>query len=202
MSEVCSKRRGITWSLSRQLEDLDYADDICLLSHKITDMQAKLEDLERTARNVRLEINIKKTKAMRINNVSTENITLQGQPVEYVDSFCYLGSTLTTDGGAETDANNRLNKARAAFGRLQPVWRSSQISRRTKLRIFNACVKSTLTYGSETWLISNTITQKLQVFINKCLRIICRIFWPNTISNTDLWKLTNEEPILRVSHLP
>ncbi|XP_065371415.1 uncharacterized protein LOC135963479 [Calliphora vicina] len=104
MSEVCSERRGITWSISRQLEDLDYADDICLLSHKISNMQAKMDDLERLARNVGLEINIKKTKAMRINNVSTDYIMLQGQPVEYVESFCYLGSTVSTNGGAETDA--------------------------------------------------------------------------------------------------
>lgn len=38
---------------------------------------------------------------------------------------------------------------------------------------YKACVKSVLLYGSETWLMSNTMTQKLQVFINKCLRIIC-----------------------------
>ncbi|XP_065361932.1 uncharacterized protein LOC135955509 [Calliphora vicina] len=148
MSEVRSERRETTWSLSRQLEDLDYAEDICLLSHKISNMQAKIDDLERLARNVGLEINIKN--AMRINNVSTDNIMLQGQPVECVESFCYLGSTVSTNGAAETDVNNRLNKARAALGRLQPVWRNSQISRRTKLRIFNACVKSTLLYGSET----------------------------------------------------
>ena len=50
-------------------------------------------------------------------------------------------------------------------------------------------------YGSETWLVSNNITQRLQTFVNKCLRIICRIFWPNTISNDALWSLTNEQPI-------
>ena len=68
---------------------------------------------------------------------------------------------------------------------------------RTKLRIFNACVKSVLLYGSETWIVSNSITQRLQSFVNKCRRIICRIFWPNTINNVALLKLTDEEPILR-----
>ena len=51
-------------------------------------MQSKFEHLERLARNVGLEINIKETKEKRTNNPSTENIILQGQIVEYVDSFC------------------------------------------------------------------------------------------------------------------
>ena len=103
---------------------------------------------------------------------------------------------MITDGGAEEDVNCRLNKARAAFGRMHAVWASSQISRRTKLRIFSSCVKSILLYGSETWLVSNSITQRLQTFVNKCLRIICRIFWPNTISNAAQLSLTNAEPIV------
>ena len=65
----------------------------------------------------------------------------------------------------------------------------------TKLRIFSSCVKSILLYGSKTWLVSNSITQRLQTFVNKCL-IICRIFWPNTISYAALLKLTKEKPIL------
>ena len=81
-------------------------------------MQSKLEHLERLTHNVRLDINIKKTKAIRINNASTENIMIQGQilVVAYVDSFCYLGSTMTTNGGAETDVDNRLNRGRGVFG--------------------------------------------------------------------------------------
>lgn len=69
MSKVYSKRRGITWNISHQLEDLDYVDDVCLLSN----MQTKLEELERQVRHVGLELNKTRTKAMRINNVSTDN---------------------------------------------------------------------------------------------------------------------------------
>ena len=68
-----------------------------------------------------LEINSKETKAMTIQNISPENIMQQGQPVEYVDSFCYQESTMTTNGGAETNVDNRLNKVRAAFRQLQSV---------------------------------------------------------------------------------
>ena len=44
-----------------------------------------------------------------------------------------------------------------------------------------------LLYGCETWLVTERIKQLLQVFVNRCLRKILRIFWPNVISNQDLW---------------
>ena len=78
-------------------------------------MQSSLEFLKRLARSVGLEINIKKTKTMKN---STGNVLLLGQIVEYVDSVCYLGSTMTTYGGAETVEDNRLARSRATFGRL------------------------------------------------------------------------------------
>ena len=44
-----SAARGITWALNRRLEDLDYADDICLLSHRYDDMQRKLDSVQAEA---------------------------------------------------------------------------------------------------------------------------------------------------------
>ena len=97
------------------------------------------------------------TKAMRVNHNNADYIIEDGFPVEFVESFCYLGCTITADGGAEEDVNCRLNKARAAFGRMHAVWASLQISRRTKLGICSSCVKSILLYGSATCLVSNSI---------------------------------------------
>jgi len=195
MKEISTKRTGITWNLFRQLEDLDYADDICLLSHTINNMQAKIDHLVTLARSVGLEINIEKTKAMAINIKNPRHPVINNTPTDYVDNFHYLGSIINNSGNINADIESRIKKARAMFGRLQPIWKSAQMSRGTKLRIFGTCVKTTLTYGSETWLVTNNITQKLQVFINKCLRIICKIYWPTTISKKDLWKLVKVEPI-------
>ena len=120
------------------------------------------------------------TKAMRVNHNNANHILLHGCPVELVQSFCYLRCTIAADGGANENVDCRINKTRAAFGRMYVVWSSWQRFRRTKLRIFNACVKSVLLYGSETWLVSNSIALRLQTFVNKRLRIICRLFWPRT----------------------
>ena len=64
-----------------------------------------------------------------------------------------------------------------------------------KIRIFNACVKSVLLYGCETWLVTKEMQCKIQTFVNRCLRYILRIWWPNIISNKDVWKVTGQEDI-------
>ena len=65
----------------------------------------------------------------------------------------------------------------------------------TKIRIFNACVKYVLLYGCVTWLVTKEIQCKIQTFVNRCVRCVLRIWWPNIISNKDLWKATGQEDI-------
>ena len=66
-------------------------------------MQTKLGDLIKLAGKVGLTINIKKTKALRVNTNKTEPFMLGGESIEDVDSFVYLGSKVTKDGGALQD---------------------------------------------------------------------------------------------------
>ena len=98
-----------------------------------------------------LIINIKKTKALRINTSKTDPFTLRGESIEDVDSFAYLGGVVTKDGGAMQDVAQRIRKANGAFAQLYPLWKNCRISSRNKLRIFRSNVKSVLLYGSETW---------------------------------------------------
>ena len=98
MSQLILHKRGIVWSFARHLEGLDFADDICLLSHKFIDMQAKVYCLVMLARSVGLELNISKTKAMRVNHNNANHIIVDGCPVEFVESFCNLCCMITTDG--------------------------------------------------------------------------------------------------------
>jgi hypothetical protein len=112
-----------------------------------------------------------------------------------VADFTYLGSNVSEDGGAIKDINIRIQRARGAFSWLQKIWQSTHIHESTKNIIFNSCVNSVLLNGCETWLISNEIQIKLQSFINRCQRYICRIWWPTVVSNKKLWKETNQENI-------
>lgn len=199
MTEADTAEGGITWNLQnkRWLGDLDYADDIVLITHTFTDMKNVLQRLTVWAMSAGLTINTQKTREMRI-GTSTNNrnrFYIQGEEVEKVKFFCYLGCIITTNGGTEEDVSFKIRKARQAFASLRNVWSSNQVGRATKIRLFNSNVKSVLLCGCKTWRLTGGIVHLLQVFINKCLRRICRIFWPNTISNDRLHDLCGQTPI-------
>jgi hypothetical protein len=107
MRKVMEKRkRGIQWGLQDRLEDLDFADDICLLSQRYRDMEIKLAKLQREEEDAGLQINVNKTKEMRINSDIEHRLSINGKDIEQVESFLYLGSTVTKDGGAKEDVRN------------------------------------------------------------------------------------------------
>ena len=132
---------------------------------------------------------------MRVNTRNVDRIELAEDEIDEVEDFAYLGSNISKDGGSDQDIPVRIGKARTAFAILTPVWRSKVISRKTKLRIFNTNVKSVLLYGSETWRVTKANSTKLQTFINKCLRSIMGIHWPEVITNEELWTTTEQERI-------
>nr|KAG5708827.1 hypothetical protein BaRGS_031981 [Batillaria attramentaria] len=189
------KRTGIQWTFSKQLEDLDFADDIALLSHKQQDAQEKLNRVAEEAEKTGLKINISKTEVMRVNHKQHDPIQLHQEDIKEVDKFIYLGSVVSKDGGTDEDIKSRTNKARHAFRTLRPIWRSTALSLRNKIRIFNSNVKSVLLYGSETWRTTKTGSHRLQIFINRCLRNILNIRYPLVITNQDLWEQTRQVPI-------
>ncbi|KAK3549305.1 hypothetical protein QTP70_034532 [Hemibagrus guttatus] len=169
--------------MKNALEDLDYADDLGLLAHRHQDIQQKTEKLSEIASTIGLKVNNKKTQVLRKNVTSNTPIAIDGTPLEDVQEFVYLGSKVTTDGDCNKDINTRVSKANQAFAMLKPIWRTTSLSIHTKIKIFRSNVISVLLYGSECWKTTTAIEQKLEVFQNKCLRRILKIFWPNTISN-------------------
>lgn len=190
-----NKRRGIEWGITNLLEDLDYADDICLLSHTRADMQAKLNDLRDEAAKTGLKINTRKTQEMRCGATSSFPLVIGTEAVERVHKFTYLGSCVSETGGAEDDITSRIAKARATFAQLRPIWQSRKLTRRVKLKIFRSNVKTVLLYGCETWKVTKDVSHRLQVFVNRCLRRILGIYWPDIISNKQLWERCSESPI-------
>ncbi|RUS79985.1 hypothetical protein EGW08_012250 [Elysia chlorotica] len=133
----------------RQLEDLDFADDINLLSQRQQDAEEKLYRVSEEARKTGLQINIRKTEAIRINNRQADPLKLDQENIKEVDKFVYLGSVVSKDGGTYTDIRCRISKAREyAFNTLRPIWRSTALSVRNKIWFFNTNVKSVLLYGA------------------------------------------------------
>lgn len=184
---------GIRWKFTSKLDDLDFADDIALLSSTKQQMQHKLDKLDKEAKRVGLKISGQKTKMMRINSSSQEQFTIgeRNERIEDVEEFCYLGATICKDGGGMKDLKNRLSKARGAFTRLKKIWRSSNISRKTKLRLYKTLVVPVLVYGCETWKMNQGDCKLIDVFNNKCLRRIMKVHWKDHVSTEELLNQAN-----------
>ena len=161
-----------------------------LLSHRHRDMQEKTNQLVTSA-----TINRSQNQILKINIRADEPITLDGTSMQDVNDFVYLGSKITTDGDSKVDVQARISKVTGAYAALRSIWRSSKISNHTNVRIFKSNVLGVLLYSAESWKVTNAITTRLDVFQTRCLRRILRIFWPNTISNEELYKRTNTIPL-------
>ncbi|VDP81981.1 unnamed protein product [Schistosoma mattheei] len=164
-----------------QLDDLKFA-DLVLLPHTQQPMQEKTTSVAA----VGLSIHEEKGKILQYNTACTNSVTIDGED---------LGSIIYEHGGSDADLKARIGKARAAYLQLKNFWNSKQLSPNTKVRIFNTNVKAVLLYGAETWRTTKAIIQKMQVFVNSCLRKIIRIRWPDTISDNLLWERTNQIPV-------
>ena len=195
MRSAMNSSHGIQWTLVQKLCDLDFADDISLLTHTLHHMQEQTDNLRMVAMKTGLEINTDKTKTMRANTNNKDALRLREENIEDVNKFTYLGSVVNKTGGTDDDIKSRIAKARFAFTTLKPIWRSNNIRLHTKIRLFNTNVKAVLMYGSETWRLTKGLENKLQVFINTCLRQILHIRWPDKITNDELWNRTGQEQI-------
>ncbi|VDO73005.1 unnamed protein product [Schistosoma margrebowiei] len=196
-------KHGIKWTSRMQLNDLDFADDLALLSQTQQQMQAKTNSVAAASAAVGLNIHKGKSKVLRYNTECTNPITIDGEDLEDVKTFTYLGSIINEHGGSDAHVKARIGKARAAYLQFRNIWNSKRLSTNTKVTIFNTNVKTVLLYGAETWRTTKSIIQKIQVFINSCLRKILQIRWPDTISNNVLWERTKQIPAekeIRMKH--
>ena len=99
-------------------------------------MQYKLNLICKTAKKAGLKINIRKTNTLRSNANVERKFLIYSKEIDDLEFFCYLGSITDKFGGSSADVASSINKARNAFAQLNFVWKSFNISRRTKIKIF------------------------------------------------------------------
>ena len=185
---------GIEWSEGK-LADLDFADDIALLSDTHDGLQKMTEDLGEHGEKVGLRISCEKTKAMTIGESQFPAITIKQHDIEYVEKFPYLGSYISRVGDAEVDVTARIGKAASVFQRLRPIWKAGTISKAVKLRLYTSIVLPTAIYAGETWTKTAKISKKLDVFHHRCLRMIMGVSWKDHVSNEELMKRSGMEAL-------
>ena len=192
---VGDRSLGIQWNEDR-LTDLDFADDIALLSDTHNGLQKMTSDLGGHGEKVGLRISCEKTKAMIIGEQRhPPPITIGQHDIEYVENFPYLGSYISKEGDAEVDVRARIGKAASVFQRLRTIWKSGAISRNVKLRLYSSIVLPTAIYAGETWKKTSKISNKLDVFHRRCLRTILGVSWRDHVTNEDLMKMAGMEDL-------
>lgn len=112
------------------MEDLDFVDDLALLSYTFMQMQRKANDLVRISAKTGLRINSKKMKVMLVKVMGdTRPITVGNGEVEEVKRFTYLGSQIDVKESSTCDMSNQMGKARSAFNKVKKIWISNQYSK-------------------------------------------------------------------------
>ena len=117
---IRSRKRGIQWRMIERLDDVDFADDLCLLAQRWSDIKAKLKKLENEATEVGLKINEFETKEMRVSPSTNLVLTINGREKEGVKSLTYAGSIVTVNDGALEDVHSHTKKA------MGPSWSCTQ----------------------------------------------------------------------------
>ena len=116
---------------------------------------------------------------------------VDGNKLNSVLEFTYLGSTISSNGCIDDEIQRRMAKASASFGRLhQRLWNNQHVSMHVKGKIYRAIVLSTLLYGAEAWTVYRRQVKKLHAFMMRHLRSIMRITWMDKVTNKDILERT------------
>ena len=126
------------------------------------------------------------------------NIMVDGQAIEAVDEFIYLGSKLTSDGRCTPDVLRRIGIASSAMNDLSCVWSQKELSLRTKLHIYTICVLPIALYGSEVWTLLKPDLCRLEAFHMRNQRRILSIKWSDFVRNAAVTSMTGLESITTI----
>ncbi|VDP76327.1 unnamed protein product, partial [Schistosoma mattheei] len=112
-------KHEIQWTARMQLDDLEFSDDLALLSQTQQQMQGKTTSVAAASAAVGLNIHKGRSKILRYNTECTNRITLDGEDLEDVKTSTYLGIIIDEHGGSDADVKARIGKTRAAYLQLK-----------------------------------------------------------------------------------
>ena len=134
----------------RNINNLRYADDTTLMA-KSEELKSLLMKVKEESEKVGLKLNIQKTKIMASGPITSWQ--LDGETVETVADFIFLGSKITADGDCSHEIKRCLLLGRKVMTNLGSILKSRDITLSTKVRLVKAMVSSVVMYGCESWTI-------------------------------------------------
>ena len=128
-----SPHSGVELLPGGTVSDLEYADDVVLLSEDSGSLRDLLCSLDKSASMFGMHFVPPKCKMMLQDWVGvTPNPSIKGQFIERVDKFTYLGSCSSPDGSIGDELSSRIQEVRLAFSNLHHLWRRNDIKLSTK----------------------------------------------------------------------
>ena len=166
------------------IRELLFADDAALTSHTQEGLQTMLNSFSGACKEFGLTISIKKTQVMGLNIPAPPELYIDNQLLEAVDVFPYLGSIIAANSSLAPEIKRRIAKASSTLARLSKrVWDNKKLTTETKMKVYQACVLSTLLYGSESWATYTVQENCLETFHMGSLRRILGIKWQDKVTN-------------------
>ena len=110
-----------------------------------------LMKVKEESEKVDLQLNIQKTKIMASGRITSWEI--DGQTVEIVSEFLFLGSKITADGDSRHEIKRRLLCERKVMTNLDSIFKSRDITLPTKVHLVKAMVFPVVMYGCESWTV-------------------------------------------------
>ena len=124
--------------------------------------------------------------AVAINTTSINiEIKVNGQKLETVASFKYLGSVVT-DKGSKPEILSKIAQTTAALTRLKPVWNKRSISLISKIRLMCSPVTSIFLYACESWTLTAELQKRIQAMEMRCHRKTPHISYKDHVTNEEV----------------
>ena len=133
--------------------------------------------------------NIQKTKVMAPSPITSWQI--DGEKMETVTDFIFLGSKITVDGDCSHEIKRCLLLGRKAMTNLDSILKSRDIILPTKVFIVKAMVFPVVMYGYESWTIKKAESRRIDAFELRCWRRPLRVPWTAKRSNQSNLKEIN-----------
>ena len=138
-----------------------------------------------------LKLNIQKTKIMASSLITSRQI--DGETMETVTDFIFLGSKITADGDCSHEIERHLLLGRKARTNLDSILKSRDITLPTKVCLVKAMVSPVVVYGCESWTIKKAECGRIDAFELWCWRRPLRVPWTARRSNQSILKETSPE---------
>ena len=175
----------------RHINNLRYADDTTLMAESGEELKSLLMKVKEESEKVGLKLNIQKTKIMASGAITSWQI--DGETVETVADFIFLGFKITADGECSHEVKRCLLLGRKVITNLDSILGSRDITLSTKVHLVKAMVFPVVMNGCESWTVKKAEHRRIDAFELWCWRRLLRVPWAARRSNQSILKAVSPE---------